>query len=256
MPESEPDATIPSVPDQTLTYSLEPGDQTATAVIRMDDGKVNALSHAQMDALSLALARAVREAGALVLAGRSGRFCAGFDLSVMQSGPETATELVRHGMDLLLEIYGATIPVVIACTGHAVAGGALLLLAGDRRIGASGAFKIGLNETSIGLPLPMLALELAKDRLASAELVRATLMGQLYGPEEAVRAGYLDAVVPPEELLAEATREAASLGALSGPAYAATKARLRHRTISFVRDTLDADMATLLEGGALAAFRG
>jgi enoyl-CoA hydratase len=251
-----PDANIPPAPDQRLTYSLEAGGQNATAVIRMDDGKVNALSHAQMDALSSALARAESEATALVLAGRSGRFCAGFDLSVMQSGAETATELVRHGMELLLQIYEATIPVVIACTGHAVAAGALLLLTGDRRIGASGAFKIGLNETSIGLPLPVLALALARDRLASPELVRATLMGQLYGPEEAVRAGYLDAVAPPEDLLAEATREAAKLGAFSGRAYAATKARLRRQTIAYVRETLDADMATLLQGGALPASSG
>jgi len=248
-----PGASIPFVSDQTLTYALETGGQTATAVICMDDGKANALSHARMDALSLALARAKGEAGALVLAGRPGRFCAGFDLSVMQSGPESATQLVRHGLELLLEIYGATIPVVIACTGHAVAAGALLLLAGDLRIGASGAFKIGLNETSIGLPLPVVALELARDRLASSELIRATLMGQLYGPEEAVRTGYLDAVVPPEDLLAEATREAAKLGALSGSAYAATKARLRRRTIEYTLETLDADMATLLAGGALPA---
>lgn len=251
-----PDATILPVSDPTLTYSLETGGPTATAIIRMDDGKANALSHAGMDALSRALARAESEAAALVLAGRTGRFCAGFDLSVMQSGPENATALVRHGLELLLELYGATIPVVIACTGHAVAAGALLVLVGDLRIGASGAFKIGLNETSIGLPLPVLALELARDRLAPGELVRATLMGQLYGPDEAVRAGYLDAVAAPEDLLAEAARAAAKLGALSGPSFVSTKARLRRRVIAYARETLDADMATLLGGGAPPAPPG
>ena len=82
-----------------------------------------------------------------------------------------------------------------ACTGHALAGGALVVLTGDYRIGASGEFKIGLNEVTIGMPVPVLAMELARDRLATSELVRATLLAQIYNPEGAVRAGYLDAVV-------------------------------------------------------------
>ena len=55
-------------------------------VIRMDDGKANALSNASIDALNAALDEAERDAGAVVLVGRPGRFCAGFDLSVINAG--------------------------------------------------------------------------------------------------------------------------------------------------------------------------
>ncbi len=228
---------------EPLTYSLE----DSIAVIRMDDGKANALSVTMIDALLAALDRAEGEAKAIVLAGRDERFCAGFDLRVMMSGPEQATALLTRGSELLMRLYEAKLPLVIACTGHALAGGALVVLTGDLRIGAQGAFKIGLNEVAIGLPVPVLAMELARDRLATTELPRATLMAQIYAPEEAVRAGYLDEVVAPGEVLARAKAEAGRLGALSNQAYRATKTRLRKATVDHIRSSLAADMATIMK---------
>lgn len=227
---------------EPLAYHLE--DQLA--VIQMDDGKANALSRPMIDALLAAMARAEQEASAIVLTGRVDRFCAGFDLRVMMSGPAAAVELLGAGSRLLLTLYGATIPLVIACTGHALAGGALVVLTGDYRVGAAGAFKIGLNEVAIGLPVPVLAMELARDRLLPTELVHATLEARIYDPAQALAAGYLDAVVPADQLLARAKAEATRLGALARPAFRATKARLRARTIEYIRAKMDDDLGTLL----------
>src|ERR1700729_932081 len=118
----------------------------ATAHIQMDDGKANALSQAMIDELVDALTRAEKEASAVVLAGRPDRFCAGFDLKVMMSSPEAAKTLLRTGADLLMRLNGSPLPIVAACTGHALAGGALVLLTADVRFGSAGAFRIGLNE--------------------------------------------------------------------------------------------------------------
>lgn len=227
-----------------VTYSLE----GTTAVIRMDDGKANALSAEMIDAVLAALARAEAEAAAAVLVGRPDKFCAGFDLRVMMSGPANATALLKRGSELLLALYGAPYPLVVACTGHAVAGGSLVVLTGDVRIAAAGAFKIGLNEVAIGLPVPVLAMELARDRLTAAALPQATLAARIYTPDEAVIAGYVDAVEPAESLLPKAIAEATRLGALPRAAYRATKLRLRRRTIEYIRDTLDEDLRTLLPG--------
>ena len=166
-------------------------------------------------------------------------------MRVMMSGPTQAVALLRHGVELLLRFYGTPLPVVVACNGHALAGGALLALTGDVRLGAAGAFKIGLNEVAIGIPVPHLAMEFARDRLTPRELTRATLLAHIYTPDEAVAAGYLDRVLPPEALAAAATDEAARLGALSRSAYAATKALLRAPTIARIRAALDADLARL-----------
>jgi enoyl-CoA hydratase len=226
---------------ELISYTLE----GTTAIVAMDDGKANALSLEMIDALRSALARAEKEAKALVLAGRADRFCAGFDLRVMMSSPAAAGDLLRAGADLLMKLYGATLPLVIACTGHALAGGALVVLTGDARIGATGPYKIGLNEVSIGMPVPVLAMELARDRLLSTELSRATLMAQVYDPESALRAGYLDAVAAPGDVLARAKTEADRLGAFAGPSYTATKSRLRGRTIAHIRASFEDDLREL-----------
>jgi enoyl-CoA hydratase len=225
-------------------YSLE----GTTALIQMDDGKANALSAAMIAELVDALTRAEKEARAVVLSGRPDRFCAGFDLKVMMSSPEAARGLLTGGVALLMRLYGSPLPIVVACTGHALAGGALVLLTADVRFGAAGAFRIGLNEVSIGMPVPVLAMELARDRIATTELGRATLRAQIYAPEEAARIGYLDEVVPAEQVVARAKEEAVKLGGLPPMAYRATKKRLRGRTIEKIVSSVDADMEAIGRG--------
>ena len=225
-----------------LSYALE----GSTAVLRMDDGKANALSEVMISSLIDGLSRAEKEASAVVLAGRVDRFCAGFDLKVMTAGPEGVQKLFLHGARMLVKLFGFPLPVVMACSGHAMAGGAQLLLTADVRIGAAGPYRIGLNETTIGLPLPVLGVEFARARLAPTELTRATLAAKIYGPEEAVKVGYLDEVLPAAQVLPRAMEEAAALGALSKQAYAATKQRLRGHVLAQVEATLESDMKSLL----------
>ncbi|MCC6526315.1 MAG: crotonase/enoyl-CoA hydratase family protein [Polyangiaceae bacterium] len=226
---------------ELTTYELTDG----TAVIRMDDGKANALGHAMIDSLGAALDRAEREAKAVVLTGRVGRFCAGFDLRTMMTGVDAARALVAHGGELLLRLYGLPLPLVVACGGHALAGGALVVLTGDLRVGARGAYRIGLNEVQIGMPVPILAMELARDRLEPRELTAATLFAKVVDPDEAARIGWLDELADEAALLPRALAHASRLATLARDAFAKTKQSLRGRTIRYVRDTLVEDMARL-----------
>jgi enoyl-CoA hydratase len=226
-----------------LHYSLEGN----VALLHMDDGKANALSDTMLRALLAAIDRAEKEASVMILSGRPGRFCAGFDLKVMMAGPEAALGILSVGADLLMRLYGVKIPLVIACTGHALAGGALMLLTGDTRIGATGDFRIGLNEVQIGMPVPLLAMELARDRITTTELTNATLEAKVYGPDEAAKVGYLDAVVPADDLLARAKAEATRLAGLAQPAFRLTKERLRGRTIDYITKNMEADTRALLK---------
>jgi enoyl-CoA hydratase len=226
-----------------LTYAEADGIATVT----MDDGKANALSMEMIDELGAALDRAEASANAVVLIGREGKFSAGFDLRVMMSGPEAARALVERGGELLLRLYGLPLPVVVACTGHAIAGGALLAATGDTRSGAQGEFKIGLNEVQNGLPVPILAHELARDRLHPSELVASVLQAKMYDPDGAVGAGWLDRVVAPELVVPEARAEAAKLSRLPKAAYGASKRSLRRATIEHVRATLAPNLVELLK---------
>jgi enoyl-CoA hydratase len=222
-----------------VTTTIEDG----VAVLRFDDGKANVLSFAAIDALDAALDRAEAEASAVCIVGREGKLCAGFDLSVMSDGPDAARGLVAKGGELLMRIYQHPQPVVVAVTGHALAAGALLLLSCDVRIGADVPAKIGLNETSIGMPLPLFAIALAEDRLARTALVPATLGAHIYDPHGAVEVGYLDRVVSLDALADEAIAEARRLGAYSTRAYAQTKEVLRAGTLERVREGGEADLA-------------
>lgn len=213
--------------------------------IRLDDGKANALSPSLMRALNGALDAAEASGDAVVLSGRAGRFCAGFDLQVMMSGVEQARALVTEGADLLMRLFLFPRPLVAACTGHALAGGALVLLSADVRVAADGPFRIGLNEVAIGMPLPILAVEMARARLAATELGRATLLAHIYDPAGAARAGYVDEVAPADEVVSRALDEAKRLSSLSTMAFAATKARLREHVAAHIRATLAEDMERL-----------
>ena len=197
------------------------------AVIHIDDGKANAISHAFIDQLTRALERARNEASAVALFGRPGRFSAGFDLSVVNAGGAAAQTLVAAGGAMLKVIYSHPLPVVVGCTGHAIAAGALILLAADSRIGAAGEFKIGLNETSIGAVLPPFALALADDRLSKRHQTAAIIQAELYDPIGAVDAGFLDLVVEPSALMEDTLAEATRLAALPNAAYAGNKVAIR-----------------------------
>jgi len=214
-----------------VNYQLE----GAVAVLRLDDGKANAISYAVLDALEAAVSRAESEAGAVLLLGRPGRFSAGFDLSVIRQGAAAAQPLIRRGAGLLVRLAESPLPVIAGCTGHALAQGALLLLASDLRLGARGEFKIGLNEVAIDLPLPDFALALAAERLANSHRLRATVLAEIYNPQSAVEAGYLDRTLPPEELESAARAEAARLAELPRDALRLTKRGIRAETMRRIR---------------------
>ncbi|MFQ5667089.1 MAG: crotonase/enoyl-CoA hydratase family protein [Candidatus Binatia bacterium] len=225
----------------TVRYEL----RDSVAVITMDDGKANALSPGVITALGQCLDRSTREAQAVLLAGRDRRLSGGFDLTVMTSGPEAARQLVTAGAELMLKLYTFPRPVVVACTGHALAAGAILLLVADMRLGARGDFKIGLNEVAIQLTLPVFAMELARARLSKRHFTMATTQARIYDPETAKDAGYLDATVEPAALLGAAFDHARRLAALPDSTFRNTKERERAATVKLIRDTLAADMAAL-----------
>lgn len=227
-----PDASDP------LTCTIEDG----VAVLRLDDGKVNVVSHRLIECFHAGLDRALAEAGAVAVVGREGKLSAGFDLTEMTAGIEQTRALVGAGGRLLMRIFTHPQPVTVAVTGHSLAAGALLVLSCDTRIGADGPAKIGLNETAIGMGLPVYALELAQARLAPAHLTRAAVQAEVYDPHGAVAAGYLDEVVPADACAGRAIEEARRLGALPGSAYAHTKRGLRQALADRVLAGIDADM--------------
>jgi enoyl-CoA hydratase len=158
-------------------------------------------------------------------------FSGGFDLGVVGPGGPRAEALVERGGRLVARLYSSPVPVVAACTGHAVALGAVLLMAADLRVGAAGEASIGLNEVAIGIGVPASLVALARERLASRYVTEAVLLARLWTPEQAVEVGFLDEVVPAEKVTQRALAHARDLaGRLQPDAYQATARALRSAT--------------------------
>ena len=223
---------------ESLNYAVEDG----VAVLRLDDGKANALGPSMLEALHGALDRALSdEARAVVMLGRPGRFSAGFDLGVMGQGPEAVRAMVGRGAEFALRCFECPVPVVIGATGHTMAMGAVLLLAVDERIGAVGDFKIGLNEVAIKMTMPEFAIILARERLSKRHLQRAVNQAEIYSPQGAVDAGYYDEIVALDEVEARAVSRARELAGILHPkAHRETKHAVRHDAIQRFRQEVDA----------------
>jgi enoyl-CoA hydratase len=209
-------------------------------VISHDDGKANALGHPAIADLKAAFSDAT-EAPAVVMSGRDGKFCAGFDLQEIQKGPEEARALLKAGAELAIQIFEHPTPTVAASTGHALAMGAILLFSFDRRIGVTDDAKIGMNEVAIGMALPRFAIELSRERLSKRHFNAAANLATIYGPEGAVEAGYLDRTDP--DPLNAAIAEAEQLGAALHPkAFAETRSRIRGEIAKRIRSGLATDV--------------
>lgn len=213
--------------------------QDGIAHIKMDDGKANVINLDMAQALNAALDEAEAKANAIVLSGREGRFSGGFDLQALTgSGPEAASNLLDAGANLLVRLYSGPLPVVAACTGHAIAMGVFILHACDTRVGASGGYKIGANETTNGMVLPIFALELSKDRLNPLHLTKAVVQAFIYDPEGAVEAGYLDMLTTLDKVEAQALGIAGLLAQFPRHAYHGNKMAIRGATIERIKASI------------------
>ena len=222
-----------------VTYQLE----DSIATITMDDGKVNAMSLHMLAEINAALDRALADRAVVVLSGRNGVFSAGFDLPVLRAGGSESIAMVRGGFELAQRVLSFPMPVVIACTGHAVAMGVFLLLSGDYRVGAAGSYKLTANEVAIGLTMPHAAVEVLRQRLAPAYFNRAVTIAEAFSPDNAVAAGFLDRVVSVSELQDVARATAVAMATLDMAAHAASKLRARQPALHAIRAGIDADFA-------------
>ena len=214
-------------------------------IVHLDDAKANALSFDVIAAVGAAFddAEADESVGALVIHGRPGRFSGGFDLGVMFGDDMSAIiELVADGGALVHRLYGSSIPVVAACTGHALAAGALVLLGCDVRVGADIDAKVGLNEVAIKMVLPDWAFTIAEDRLSKRHVQRALANARITTPRDAVDVGYIDEVVAADDVLERAVDLAAELASTLDPsAYQRTIRKMRGPVLDLMERQIATD---------------
>lgn len=218
--------------------------ENGIAQITMDDGKANAMDPVFFVEMGQALDQAEKDGTKLVVfTGRPGFFSGGLDLKYLKTlSPDEFPDFARTFAHVMLRIFALPIPTIAACSGHAIAGGAMLSFACDRRYIAEGPYKIQMNETLIGIPLPNWMLLIAGSAIPSQWLTEALLHARVYGPAEAVERNIFTALIKENDnILDTVTSLSEDLLALNLQAYATTKERMRKKKIERVVELLKED---------------
>ncbi|MBD8526552.1 enoyl-CoA hydratase/isomerase family protein [Pseudomarimonas arenosa] len=174
--------------------------------IRLARPPVNALNPELLTALTDAVMIAPQEgARSLIVSGGSGVFSAGLDVPYLLTLERAALEEAwRSFFRACAALATSKIPVACAITGHSPAGGAVLSLYADYRVMAEGDFRIGLNETQVGLIIPE-TIHYALRRLVGAHRAeRLTTSGAMIDSAQALRIGMVDELAPLDQVIARA----------------------------------------------------
>lgn len=222
---------------ELVTYSLDNG----VATLTLSNGKVNAVSHALIADFHAALDQAEQAKAVVILTGQPGILSGGYDLKIMMSGPQHAVDLVTAGSKLARRMLSHPQPIIVACPGHAVAKGAFMLLSADYRIGVEGPFNIGLNEVQIGMTMHHVGIELARERLTKPAFQRSVINAEMFSPQNAVDAGFLDKVVAADQLMIAANEHAQLLKKINLTAHKNTKLKVRNAFLELLDQAIETD---------------
>jgi enoyl-CoA hydratase len=206
---------------------LQIDDRDGLRTIRINHGKAGALDLELCEALTAAF-RDAASSKAVVLTGTGRIFSAGVDLPRVLSGGDTYTNRFLPAMnDCFQSLFSLERPVVAAINGHAIAGGCILACACDARVMAEEGATIGAPELVVGVPFPVLALEIL--RLAGGDSLarRLTVGGGNVPAAEALRIGLVDRVAPGADVEAAALAEARRLSEIPSAAFSLVKRQLR-----------------------------
>jgi enoyl-CoA hydratase len=226
------------------------------AVLRLENGKANSISPVFLERLQRLLGE-IGDARAAVMIGQGSAFSAGLDLPALVGLDRPAMRSFILGFDeVMLRVFELAVPVVAAVNGHAVAGGCVLALQADVRIGADREARIGLNETQLGIGLPAVVLETLRAQVPGPSLAAVALEGRLVSPREALQLGLLHEVVPEAELLPRALARAAALAALPPAGVRMVKASLRRAAAAAARAAEESEAERWLDTWFAEESRG
>lgn len=224
---------------ELISYQFDDG----VATLTLANGKVNALSPQMFEALNAALDRAEQDRAVVILTGQPGILSGGYDLKVMTSSAENAMNLVATGSAFTRRMLAHPYPIIVACPGHAIAKGAFLLLAADYRIGVEGPFNIGLNEVQIGMTMHHAGIEIARHRMPAPYFYRSVVNAEIFNPEGAIAAGFLDEAVAPEQLMERALAVATQMKQLNMTAHKQTKLKVKADYLALLDRCIEQDFA-------------
>ena len=212
------------------------------ATLRLNRPPANALDLALITALAdkFAELESQPEVRALIVTGAGRFFSAGLDLKAVPAYSRDEQRALANNLNRMVgRLYGLPLPVVAAVNGHSIAGGVIVALSCDYRIGAAGDYKIGLTEARVGVTFPVGPMAVVQGELSHPAARRAVLLARNVGPQEALAQGLLDELQPAEQLLSRATEMAEEMAALPRTAYGRIKRQMRAAALARIDDAVN-----------------
>ena len=181
------------------------------ALLRIDRPPANAIDLETAKEFSVVLEGIddSTEIKALIVTGTGSCFCAGLDLKALPNYSRAQQgAMIMQLNHLFGALYGLRVPTIAAVNGHAIAGGVILTLACDYRIGAHGDYKLGLAEARAGVPFPVSAMSIVQSELSPPVARMMVLTARNSTPQEAQSMGVLDELQPGDLLVSRAVKVA------------------------------------------------
>jgi enoyl-CoA hydratase/carnithine racemase len=228
------------------------------AVLRINRPPANAidLDLANEFATALEGVETTEGIGALIITGAGSCFSAGLDLKALPTYDRAQQQaMVMQVNRLFGGLYGLPLPTIAAVNGHSIAGGVILTLACDYRIGAEGDYKLGLAEARVGVPFPVAAMAIVQSELSHRVARTMVLTARNSSPRVALSMGVLDELQPPERLLPRAIEVAQEMAALPHSVYGRIKRELRGAALSRIEDAISNRKEPMLESWLNAETR-
>ena len=221
-----------------VTTTIDDG----VCVIALDDGKANALGSAMWAELNAALDEAEAADAIVIITGRDGMMSGGFDLKEIGDGPQDALELTSKGSKFARRLMAFPRPVIMAAPGHTIAMGAFLALACDYSMIKEGEFKVGLNETLIGMTMHNFGIEMGRYHLPKSYFNRCVINGEIFSPKGAMHAGFFDRVVPAEQWEMAIPMAGQMFKQANPAAFKGTKLRSRKEIFKILDQAIEDDL--------------
>ena len=221
------------------------------AVLQMTHGKANAMDLEFCEALA-AQVEAVRQSsvGALVITGQGRIFSAGVDLPRLVAGGAGYVRTFLAAMNAAFEaLFAFPKPLAVAINGHAIAGGCILACCADYRIMAREPGRIGIPELLVGVPFPVVPLEIVRFAAPPQHLQALIYRGLTLTAADALHYGLVDAIAEPDRVLDQAIAVAEEMAAVPFAAFDLTKRQLRAPALQRMRDGRETD-ATMVDAWA------
>ena len=220
------------------------------AILRLDRPPVNALTLEYAVTIHEAFNQAIAsDPAALVVTGTGKAFSAGLDLKAVPFyTPDQQKTFLRTINPMIAALYTCPLPVIGAINGHAIAGGCILAICTDHRVGtADPAAKFGLTEARAGIPFPAGPMIVLRHEIAPQHVRFMTLDATNFGPEEALRRGVLDEIQPPDQVLARAVELAKDRAAMPAGAYGKIKRQVRAAAIEQLTHVVEQEDDPMLQ---------